>query len=1041
MTALPIRRPVLLGSGLLAILLGLFAVATPALARGGDMEFGPPPGPRAPAPTGEGTTAEAPRPTADDPIQADLADLERWPDRAGVRAAESLLLQGPEVVPYLVVILSDDESAAQPGAAWVLGHLGEPAHIQVLLRAAAKRRTGSRDEVFFQAAYDLDPAKTKHWLFSFLTLNRPVFRQKATDFLAQHVGEEDRPRVVNLLDADKPGVRIAGLRLLEPAKVPDAVARLMQALSDLDPDVGEQAAILLALRADDEVIQRLNALAVDGMPRERAYATLALVEVARTRPEINPFAPETLTELAGRRGLLHPEKLCRGSAAVGLAYGALDAPDPGLQALLDRTVVDVLLDTISGDHFRDFSSLVDPVFGALRRLSGQDLPSTAIAWAEWWRRERDTFQARRPLAGFQVSDLPVAYIHVDLVAADGGRRNATFRSEEATVADGDILLENDVMMALVGALEGAGIFEAGAVTPARADEHLQVTLGVLNQTRRLTVPADDARYPLLRMRFESLLDANRWQRYRDEDRWPDAKAWWRANVKALAQADPETRRALLKAAIVSSYDDLPGDALRGDALDLLDDLGREDAQTGSLTSSEVTNLVQAATAAVAFGDLEERAVRLAMSQPSARQVRAEIVEALAGRTEPVAAALLSDLIAAGGAEAVRDAFADPRAGMRAAGARAAQDLIADAKRTEPSAVPGLDRALRPGLEVLMGDGDLQVAIRAAVALHHLGDPEAVGKLEAFYEKGSMADKIAVADALGDVEAEDAYPLLNLMLANERDPRSGPLRATALRSLARSGHENAMGLLVFYLLNDLDPAVQLAAANALVDVQSEEARFALVRALTEGRPDEVRRARLLTVLGKFRGRVVREVLASYLEDEVPAVRQAAALGLAEQNDGTAVPYLIEMVRSGDPDQAAKAVRALENLSLERFEGAGYATVAEQYDRWYQAARITVAREPDRAWLREKLRSLGYDVGPLEPYVEGEADPVAVPLLIRALRDEDPLVRRGAAIALERITGLSMGEVGRSTSRRDAAQVAAEWSRWWERVSGPGGPANR
>ena len=118
-----------------------------------------------------------------DPLQEELQALKTWPDKKGVRAAESLLLRGPETVPYLVEILNAKESPYQPGAAWVLGHLGEPAHIQVILRAAAKRRTGGRADAFFKAAWNLDPAKTKHWLFSFLTLNRPVFRQKATEFL------------------------------------------------------------------------------------------------------------------------------------------------------------------------------------------------------------------------------------------------------------------------------------------------------------------------------------------------------------------------------------------------------------------------------------------------------------------------------------------------------------------------------------------------------------------------------------------------------------------------------------------------------------------------------------------------------------------------------------------------------------------------------------------------------------------------------------------------------------------------------------------
>ena len=76
-----------------------------------------------------------------------------------------------------------------------------------------------------------------------------------------------------------------------------------------------------------------------------------------------------------------------------------------------------------------------------------------------------------------------------------------------------------------------------------------------------------------------------------------------------------------------------------------------------------------------------------------------------------------------------------------------------------------------------------------------------------------------------------------------------------------------------------------------------------------------------------------------------------------------------------------------------------------------------------------------MGPLTPYVAGENDPIAVPVLIHAMRDDEVVVRRGAAIALERITGLSMGTVDRTTAKREAERVADEWSRWWERVKGP------
>ncbi len=1022
----------------------LILLSTPAMAspRGsGGMEFGPPPRGPDGKPIGRGNEEEATatQPAQDDPILDEIQDLATWPNRRGISAAETLLLRGPVVVPYMVRILDSKDketSAIQPGAAWVLGHVGEPSHIPMILRAAAERKNGSRAEAFFEAAYRLDGTKAKRWLFSFLTLRRPVFRQKSTEFLAQHVGPEDQERVLQLLDSDRAGVRIAGLKLLEPAEVPDTDARLTQALSDLSPQVAQSASITLALRADEEIVRRLNTLAVEGNVRERAYATLALVEIARTRDE-NPFNSNTLAEFAGRRGILHPEKLPRGASAVGLAYGALDSTDESLQGLLDRTVIEVLIDTVGGGHFRDFSSLAEPVFSALRRLSGLDLPTTATAWASWWTGQRGTFQARRPLDAFAAKDLPYAYVTVEAVDPEGRRRSATFRAEDGSANTGDFVIRNGVFTALVGALEEAGIFSSDAVAKPRADEHVVVVLGVLNQRRRLVVPPSDPRYPLIRMRVTSLLEANEWQRYRDIDRWPDAVAWWKTNVEMVEQADPETRRILLRSAIVNAFDDLPSDVARGEALDVLEDLLRQDEGDGGLSAGDARALVEAATTAVAFGGVEERAVRFATMQRASSQVRGDLIEALATRTEPTAAMLLAELLAAGGEASVRDAFADPRASMRLAACRAAQGLLEAGAEADDSAakLAALQASFRPGLEVLTRDLDLVVATRATIALYHLGDEGAITRLEDIYQTGDMGVKVAVAEALGDIKPDDAYPLLNLLLANERAPDSGLLRATALRSLGRTNHANAVNLLTFYLLNDADAGVRLAAGDALIELRSEDARFALVRALTEGQPQPERRARLIAVLGHFDGQVVQEVMTSYLEDKDPQVAQAAALALARQNIAISVPYLIEIVRSGNPNVAQEALRALEDISLTRFQLTGHDLLAEQYEQWYRTARITVAKDPDRAFFRDALRKRGYDVGPLVPYIAGESDPMAVPLLIRALRDEDALVRRGAAIALRRITALDMGEVTRNTSRRDAAKIADQWARWWSRVEGP------
>jgi HEAT repeat protein len=283
--------------------------------------------------------------------------------------------------------------------------------------------------------------------------------------------------------------------------------------------------------------------------------------------------------------------------------------------------------------------------------------------------------------------------------------------------------------------------------------------------------------------------------------------------------------------------------------------------------------------------------------------------------------------------------------------------------------------------------------------------------------------------------EQAWPFFSLILAEPETAGGGMLRAAALRGMGQSGHPKAVGLLVFYLLNDANRSVRIAASNALGEMDNDDVRFALISALTEGQPDARLRARLVDVLGRLSGDTVAQVLRSYLDDEDRTVSDIAALRLADHNVGDSVPYLIGILRGKIPAMAQAALRAIENVTCVRFDVSSHEILADKYERWYQDARLTSAGDPDRAWFRAALRKRGYDVGPLTPYVAGSADPRAVPVLIRALRDEDAVIRRGAGVALRRVTGLSLGDVGRGTSLREASVVADEWARWWDRVQGP------
>jgi hypothetical protein len=86
--------------------------------------------------------------------------------------------------------------------------------------------------------------------------------------------------------------------------------------------------------------------------------------------------------------------------------------------------------------------------------------------------------------------------------------------------------------------------------------------------------------------------------------------------------------------------------------------------------------------------------------------------------------------------------------------------------------------------------------------------------------------------------------------------------------------------------------------------------------------------------------------------------------------------------------------------------------------------------DRGWFREGLQRRGYDVASLDGFVSGKPDLRAVPLLLRAVRDEDAAVRRGADVALRRISGRSHGSVDRGTPPDQVRAVAERWAAWWQ-----------
>jgi len=178
-----------------------------------------------------------------------------------------------------------------------------------------------------------------------------------------------------------------------------------------------------------------------------------------------------------------------------------------------------------------------------------------------------------------------------------------------------------------------------------------------------------------------------------------------------------------------------------------------------------------------------------------------------------------------------------------------------------------------------------------------------------------------------------------------------------------------------LLRNASPEVRLEAVGILPRCRSERARALLLRAMSDGDAD---------------------------------VREAAALGLALYHDRSAMPSLMKMLRSDEPNTALAAAVAMQHIGTPEAAAALVETV-----------RTRLVGERSATLRAQAIDSLGL-IG----------DRQAVPALIECLTDERPVATQPAADrALQRISGESLGF--RSTDppdRKDA--VARMYTQWWE-----------
>jgi HEAT repeat protein len=329
-----------------------------------------------------------------------------------------------------------------------------------------------------------------------------------------------------------------------------------------------------------------------------------------------------------------------------------------------------------------------------------------------------------------------------------------------------------------------------------------------------------------------------------------------------------------------------------------------------------------------------------------------------------------------------------------------------------------------GLRALLVDPDRLVRVRAAGSLAILGDATMLEEASGDLRRGRHERAHRRRQKPSAASAALGQPLL-VRIVGEVGPQAAPIRAAALETMARTGNKDCARILQFYMLHDAYAGVQQAAETALVSMSSGDALQVLADALQNGSVEGPKRARLLSALGMFDGAVVRETLGRFLEDADVHVVDQAALGLrARRRRRGALPRR-DPPPSEEPLRQARSTPSRSSRAP-RCSCRAQAN-ADQYELWYRAH----GKVGDRAWYRDALTRRGYDATALERYVQGDADRKGVPVLLKALRDEDAVIRRNADVALRRISGISFGRLERNTPRDEAAAIADRWVDWWSR----------
>jgi HEAT repeat protein len=317
-----------------------------------------------------------------------------------------------------------------------------------------------------------------------------------------------------------------------------------------------------------------------------------------------------------------------------------------------------------------------------------------------------------------------------------------------------------------------------------------------------------------------------------------------------------------------------------------------------------------------------------------------------------------------------------------------------------SKVPYPDGEVIPALRGALGDEDRQVRFAALGALwnRRVHEPEMLPVVSELlthnpytvtvhtngveYGNSPGSQGIAIPDfspSPHPILAQNAAEALPDLLQELKDPRDA-VRASAVSVLAQL-HRNRVGPILANSLGDPSPAVRAAAVFACLAESPEDIPL-LITALAD---TSLLVCRLAIVTLQRRGPAGRRAvpkLIELLQSEDPEIRVAAAVALAhidpQSSSEAALPVVLEELKTKNKENRSEIYYAL----------AAFYTTSEQ--GLQAVAKMLAEEQAESRW------ALIAAVGELGPRAKS-----AVPLLVARLSDKDEVMQMSAVFALRRI----------------------------------------